>query len=144
MINEDQMDLWFTYHPPDDETLPKHTALREAHAACTGVIAQVMGDASGTSAKDFGALNAAIREFADVINEQAPDSADKTAAIRCLRLARNAFNEALHRWNSLGEGEYSVLTMIGDQELFKARWQASAAVAIAAAEKKVSSLDDLL
>lgn len=43
-----------------------------------------------------GVVNLAAREFMVAIDTHAPDSADKTAAIRCVRLARNAANEALY------------------------------------------------
>lgn len=56
MIDEAQINNWFTYHAPDEDQRVKYEAIR-AHA----------------------------REFAHVINNLVPDSADKTTALRTLR-----------------------------------------------------------
>jgi len=134
MIPAEQMDLWFTYHRPTEVTTPKYQAIRAAHESCSAAVVEALQDAIGTSQKDFGTVNQALREFAHVINVQAPDSADKTAAIRCIRLARNAVNEVLYNINSMEEEMFQVLGQLVDGELHKARWQACAAIAIAEAE----------
>ncbi len=56
MIDETQINNWFTYHKPTEDDTIKYEAIR-AHA----------------------------REFAHVINNLVPDSADKTTALRTLR-----------------------------------------------------------
>ena len=51
--------------------------------------------------------------------------ADKTAAIRCIRLARNAANEGV----TAGGGARARLFALAATELQKARWQACSAIA---------------
>lgn len=65
MTNE-QLDNWFTYHAPSSEQLIGYQRLREA-----------------------------ARVFAGVINDQMPDSADKTATIRKLRECVMTANAAI-------------------------------------------------
>ena len=81
----------------------------------------------------YGCVNAACKRFAMVIDSLAPDSADKTAAIRCVRLARNLFNEwaaetskaPVHRaWS-----DPRSLFLAAEIELCKARMQANSAIA---------------
>lgn len=57
---------WFTYHSPTDEQIPKYQAIREAGLA-----------------------------LATVINDNLPDSADKTASIRKVREAVMTANQGL-------------------------------------------------
>ena len=87
MFTKEQLDNWFTYHAPTVVTGPKYTEIRLAETAAV--------DAMYTADATFDSINAAFRRFADVINTHAPDSADKIASIRCVRLARNAANEAI-------------------------------------------------
>lgn len=60
------IDHWFTYQPPTPEQIPKYIELREK-----------------------------AREYAHAINRLVPDGADKTAALRQLRLTNMAANTAL-------------------------------------------------
>lgn len=66
MIDEAVINNWFTYHSPSADQVPKYEAIR-AHA----------------------------REFAHVINNLVPDSADKTTALRTLREAVMWANAAI-------------------------------------------------
>lgn len=66
MIDEATINNWFTYHAPDADQRVKYEAIR-AHA----------------------------REFAHVINNLVPDSADKTTALRTLREAVMWANAAI-------------------------------------------------
>ena len=65
-ITQAQLDNWFTYHSPSPEQLPKYLAIREAGKA-----------------------------FAMAIVENAPDSADCTAAVRKVREAVMTANQAI-------------------------------------------------
>lgn len=56
MIDESQINNWFTYHAPSQDQIPVYEAIR-SHG----------------------------REFAHVINQLVPDCADKTHAMRTLR-----------------------------------------------------------
>lgn len=123
MMTQEQRDNWFTYHAPTDETKPKYTAIRAAEIKAAADIDDALGNFAGVEA--FGRINAACLAYADVIDTQAPDSADKSAAIRCVRLARNAANEAV-----VADIEHAAdMRVICAQELVKARWQANSAIA---------------
>lgn len=128
MTTPDQLDNWFTYHPPTDETAPKYAAIRAAEAACFAVF-----DAAWSGSMDnraYGPVNEACRAFAVAIDENCPDSADKSAAIRCVRLARNAANEELaFLIQSGGSGGNPALETQANDNLRAARWQANAAIA---------------
>jgi len=65
-MTTEQLDNWFTYHALTPDQLPRYAAIR-----------------------------AAARVFADVINENVPDSADKTVAIRHIRDASMNANAAI-------------------------------------------------
>jgi hypothetical protein len=124
-FTKDQLDNWFTYHPPTDETAPKYDAVRRGQLdADFGIAISVAVDSPDPDAVRYGNINAVTRNFAEIIDANAPDSADKTAAIRCVRLARNAANEAVA--NPKGAPR---LAAIAATELQKARWQANSAIA---------------
>lgn len=123
MMTPDQLDNWFTYHPPTEETAPKYKSIRAAEYRCAEDIADAGGNFTGAEA--FSRINAATRTFAEVIDANAPDSADKSAAIRCVRIARNCANEAVIAEES-HRGD--LLTMCA-QNLTAARFQANSAIA---------------
>lgn len=143
-LTPDQLDNWFSYHAPTDDTTPRYAAIREAeqefHMALTTALYVVRG---GTGEERpllpplFDKVNAAARAFAVVIDGQAPDSADKTAAIRCVRLGRNFANEAIIAAQTERRGDIPVhvwatsefLRACADAEIVKARFQANSAIA---------------
>ena len=131
-MTAEQLDNWFSYHQPTDETAPKYAAIRETEAHVVASITQAHFENVGTVAL-YGCVNAACKRFAVVIDTLAPDSADKTAAIRCVRLARNLFNEwgteigkdpAARSWANPQD-----LFVAAELELVKARMQANSAIA---------------
>lgn len=138
-FSPEQLDNWFTYHTPTEEQLPLYSALREKEAylqtLLVGIpIVKTMNLWPLTDAKFretlMEGMSGPFREFAEAINTSCPDSADKTAAMRCLRLARNFLNEfvmshAKPAENNIGLG-YLVLT---SQYLMEARFQANASIA---------------
>lgn len=66
MIADDQIEHWFTYHPPGPDDLPKFAAIRDAgKAMATAIVANT------------------------------PSSADQTAALRKVREAVMTANAAL-------------------------------------------------
>ena len=65
-ITPDDLDRWFTYHPTQPGQLERYQA-----------------------------INASAREFARVICECTPESADQSAAIRLVREARMTANAAI-------------------------------------------------
>lgn len=116
-----QLDAWFTYHPPTDDQAPKYAAISGARAEASAII---LSEGSGRAAPNYEKVNACLRRFAEVILDNAPASADTTAAVRCVRLARNAAN-ALLREPGNGQLQASAL-----QNLYAAQWQANAAIAL--------------
>lgn len=65
-MTAEQLDNWFSYHPPTAEQLAAYSKLRSS-----------------------------ARLFAEVINECVPESADKTASIRKLRECVMTANAAI-------------------------------------------------
>lgn len=128
-MTQEQLDNWFVYHAPTAETTPKYEAIRKAQAEASRVIYNSRYDAGVVA---YEAINDACKAFAIVIDENAPDSADKTAAIRCVRLARNAANEAVAPpvGSPARAANEEVLSTMAEAELLKARWQACAAIAL--------------
>lgn len=123
-LSPEQLDNWFTYHAPTEETAPKYAAIRAAEIGCALDIDDAIADDCDRSIR-FNRINAATRRFAEVIDANAPDSADKSAAIRCVRLARNAANEAI----VADEDHAADCRVICAQNLAAARWQANSAIA---------------
>lgn len=66
MITKDNIENWFTYHSPTPEQLPKYQAIREA-----------------------------AKNFAQVIVDNTPSSADQTAAVRKIREAAMTANQSI-------------------------------------------------
>lgn len=130
-LSAEQLDNWFRYHPPTDVTAPKYRAIREAEIRCAMDIDDAIADVGERSLR-FDRVNTATRALAAVIDGHAPDSADKSAAIRCVRLARNAANEAI-AIDCAGEHRdheaIKALMQLVRVELLKARWQACTAIA---------------
>lgn len=131
-LTSDQLDNWFTYHAPTGETGPKYIAITAMERTCAELL--TMPELTHDR------VNATLRKFVELIDESAPDSADKTAAIRCVRIARNAINEAIVQatrsehpaTHCLWVCEYDAVSLpcrIAIHELIKARWQANSAIA---------------
>ena len=118
-LSTETLDNWFTYHPPTDETRPKYAALTKAQ--------QAVRTFEDRPTPTHDEINSCLRQFVELIDVSAPDSADKTAAVRCVRIARNALNEAVVIGWTSDDGE--ALRELAANELLKARWQANSAIA---------------
>jgi len=132
MMTDAQRAAWFTYRAPTDETAPKYAAIRAAENAVLLDITQTIYENVETSVL-HDQINRSTRRFAEVIDEKAPDCADKTAAIRCVRLARNLFNEYAAQ-STLSRDQQSWSDVLApfraaELELAKARMQANSAIA---------------
>ena len=118
----------FTYIPPNETTAPKYAAIRDATTAAEHAIGDAFFD-HGAGTLDRPALHAKIgaatKLLHDVIEATCPPCADTSAALRCVRLARMAANEALV---SVVHDERA--RQIAIDQLLLARWQACAAVAL--------------
>ncbi len=118
----------WTYHPPTEVTGPKYAAIRAAAEAVEALATKCLASDTQVS---FDEVNEAVYAYAQVVDREAPDSANKTAAIRCCQLARNALNESLVMKQR--KQYYVPVIEIARGEIVKARWQACAAVALAPA-----------
>lgn len=135
-LTPDQLDNWFTYHPPTEETAQKCAAIRAAEFECHKAFAALAArayplktpDTKPLTAKDCDEVNRLTRALAEVIDANAPDCADKTAAIRCVRLARNAANESVMA-NALMFPLHINSMQEAIRQLVLARWQANSAIA---------------
>jgi hypothetical protein len=115
----------FTYHQPTPITAPKYSALRAAEIACAALCTEIL-----ERPLSFDEISESTLAFAQAIDDEAPGSADKTAAIRCVRLARAALNEAQATRSAIDSTELVRLANEARAELRRARWQACAAVAL--------------
>ena len=119
------LDNWFTYHPPTDETRPKYAATSEAFKTACTVFQLTKTD----EVPSYEAVTNAARRFVEAIDEHCPPSADATAAVRCVRLARNAKNDALLKRGGKvydPDMDFQALAMT---QLTLARYQANSAIA---------------
>ena len=119
----------FAYHAPTEAQVPKYAAIREAEKTARGVFfgtAEVAMIGGSTPTEDYAVVNDACRHFHAAIIEHTPPSADRSAAERCVRIARMLMNE----WIT---GDKDVLQMVKDaaHQLMLARMQACAAIALA-------------
>jgi uncharacterized protein (DUF849 family) len=135
------IDTMFTYVPPNEETTPKYKRIRLAESSVYWVLADIdsilmpsPGRPTSTRDESFANITDACRTLAIAILEECPDCADRTAAFRCLRLARNAMNEFTQLAFIALEGHApepsNELLTIARMELQKARWQACSAIAL--------------
>jgi len=128
MLTTEQLDNWFTYHAPTEETAPKYAEIRKAESEAGQVMVAILNNGDLVA---FQAINQAARTMVEVIDRCCPDSADKSAAIRCVRLARNAMNEALVvRGDPFNPSSECIrLVKMAADDLTRARWQANSAIA---------------
>lgn len=125
----------FRYIPPTDITAPKHAAINAAHAECADRFGHVLtgtpwlGDHAGhyDAQAAHEAITDAARAFFDVVRERAPPSADRSAAERCVRLARMNANEAIRSSDAAASADAVRRAL---DNLAEARLQANAAIAL--------------
>jgi len=89
MPTPEQLSHWFGFAASPLADKAKHVAIRDAETVCVEAVSKAITDG------DFLAVTTATFAFATVINVMAPESPDKTAAIRCVRIARKAASEAV-------------------------------------------------
>ena len=118
----------FEYRPPTEATAPKYDAIRRAEADAFGALHGVLSTPprARDKAAAYAVITQACRAFYDAIREHAPASADRSAAERCVRLARMAANEAVAQDHT----HESRQARIAIDQLVMARWQACAAIAL--------------
>lgn len=134
-MTEEEIKHWFSYHPPTDETMVKYDEIREAVKHCEETIATMLRSTAQFQDRQipFKIVGEATLKVALTIFRVCPEGADRTAAIRCVRLSRMAINEALVLiFNGVSERQplaFNEALRQFTSELQKARWQANAAIA---------------
>lgn len=139
-ITQADLDRWFTYHPPTADVVEHYKAIRMGEVACNKVVDSLIrayrehpeaASLPEQRSRSHTGVNVVLRAFASTVLEHAPDSADRTASIRAIRLARNALNEAIAADFSYPDGDAARSFMFerATVALLDARWQACAAVA---------------
>lgn len=123
-ITPEQLDHWFTYHLTSAADGAKIKAITECREIAAETLRGCLADPSKEVIDDAQAINAALRAFADAVVGNCPPCADTAAAIRSLRLARNAANALLFGDRGAGSRRQAFLT-----HLDAAQWQANAAIA---------------
>lgn len=135
----------FEYQPPNERTTPLYAAIRAAHVhaieCCTYSVEQAGGEFPAAGL--YETVNDACKRLHDTIEASAKPSADTSAALRCVRLARMAANEAiaLAVSDSLAACAEQGVLHVPDRDidenvrrcldnLIAARWQACAAIAL--------------
>jgi hypothetical protein len=121
----------YSYVAPNENTIPRHKRIREAQIEARTALAMAVFPTdliAPKAAVRFGLINDACKNFAVEISTVCPPSADRSAAERCVRLARMLANEAI-----LGENfeEQDDLFKKAKEQLMLARMQACASIALA-------------
>lgn len=133
-MTQDQIDNYFTYHAPTPETAPKYGKITARERNCWISIQQGVYENLGDAALHK-LINEECKAFALLIEELVPEGDDKSRAIQHVRLARNAFNEAIkaqHHFptsSALSHRTLQWFWTIGETELVKARWLANSGIA---------------
>jgi hypothetical protein len=113
---------------PDQERA--QAAVSKAHADADDLLSR-LAKLDPVLTCDVDAVNGALFALALAIETNAPESADKSAAIRCVRLARMAALEFISaRQADPAEKPRTGLTTMALWEIDKARWQANSAIAL--------------
>ena len=131
-----QLNAWFVYHAPTDDTKPRYEAIRkkeeDAHVVVTHALNGVVWDdaekelrpAKGLPER-FAEINRICKELAQTIEQHAPGCADTTVAVRAVRLAKMYANEAV----VLGQVTGDAAVVQAHEQLRQARFWANAAIA---------------
>lgn len=130
----------FGYQPPNDDTRPRHARVDVAVDACVKVFSETLDDgidpydvltvaAPKATGAQFAAITDACRALVESMESVCLPSADLSASIRCVRLARMFANNALvatgGRLDSVEDRRQALL------QLKQARFQAKACIALA-------------
>ena|SRR3990167_2997588 len=122
----------FTHPPPTPATTPLYAAVREAEAQASRRIDAAF---NAGNVPNFAGIADATRDLAAAIWNAAPACPDRDAAIRAVRLARMAFNEAAISTPGVAYVHGAMtqphpVFQRGADALREARWWACAAIAI--------------
>lgn len=129
----------FGYQPPNDDTKPRFAHLSAAYDATRATFRDTLEDRVNSSALmagivpsatsvEFNEITQACRTFVDAMKMVCPHSADQTAAVRCVRLARMYANNALLQKDCFSPGRDYEHAL---DQLKMAWFQANASIALA-------------
>jgi len=136
MFTAAHLDAWFNFAGPAENDIPAHEAIRDAENVAMRAIhiaRRIRDDIpiETQTEHDGRAIAATFQAFATAINDYAPDSADKTAAMHCVRLAFQLAREGLVVRQRTARGLESLWMHLHGQaidQLYAARMWACAAV----------------
>ena len=118
-MTPEELDHLFTYHQPTEEQEPMYAAVRAATTHVSLII---------RAPESYELVNERCKMFAACLLEVCPPSADRSAALRCIRLVRNALNESFSHIPT--DTTYKACLRMAADELMKARWQACSSIAL--------------
>jgi len=128
----------FVYHAPNSDTAPRYKAIADAWGRCHRILDRVMENfvaiepPAVPTPDAYAEVNAACKAFYDVIQKVCPPSADRSAAERCVRLARMKANEAMCPMHENCTADLpGKLGEAALMELLNAKHQAAASIALA-------------
>jgi hypothetical protein len=132
-MDSEQLDAWFSYHAPTADTAPEYAKIRTAEDATLFAFGHWEACVDEPPALAYQDINRASRAFAEAVLESRIDGAicrftpcaDQVRAVDCIRLARNAANEAITQ----DGGARARLFAMARTEIQKARWLANSAIA---------------
>jgi hypothetical protein len=142
-MTQEEIEHLFTYHPPakfSKGKRDKYVTLATGEVRCNNAVREAMisvGEVDDVLTV-FGRVTAAMKAFAYLINDLCPDNADKSAALRCVRIAHMGANELVvlvdqakgaegAKRAKIDDHVYTTFTIV-EAELSKARWQANASI----------------
>ncbi|RMG57342.1 MAG: hypothetical protein D6722_25045 [Bacteroidetes bacterium] len=120
-----EVERLFTDIPPNAETAPKYARIKAAEHKLKLQLTEIL---RGTGPDLLARTTESTRAFAYVLVEESPSSPDLSAAIRCVRLARELVNEGV------ATGHLHEVTEPAFLQVTLARMQACAAIALASGE----------
>jgi hypothetical protein len=123
MLTTAEIEHMFTYHPPSTEQQAKYAAISAAVAHGSALINSLQWCTKPVKTEAFARINDITKAIATTMCEHCPPSADLSAAIRCVRLVRNACN-------AYARTPEAAFLITATQELIKAKWQANSAIAL--------------
>jgi hypothetical protein len=130
------IDKCFTYHPPTDKQKLAYDDLALSYRALADLVKDTgkairgpgYGDREAQEVHDE--INETCKEYVQTILENCPNSADKSAAIRCVRLIRNGLNDAVVAFRKEDHDLAQEAMAFARFNLLGARYQANASVAL--------------
>lgn len=138
MFTATKIKTMFTWAKPKPAQVKKYRSI----AAVFDETFLALAEAPQPDKSQYQGINDKCSELVTTMVKLAPKSADLSAAVRCVRLARNAFNarqvalEKVIAGVELSPSESHLVhsgVALARNELLKAKWQANASIALSGA-----------